>query len=211
MKRNNFFCWARILLLIFSTATICLAQSDTARLQGTVTDPQGAAIDGATVTVTNAGTGWQSTVTTNELGYYAVSALLPGYYRVEISQTGFKKVSRELELQVAQLGVANFQLDVGAITETVVVEAGSPVLDSQDSAIGTVVEGKQIAEMPLNGRNFTELATLVPGVIRGSGNATGSNNQAETFRYGQEYATYHKDYVLRSQERKLLIDCIYKY
>jgi len=208
MKRKNFFCWARILLLIFSTASICLAQSDTARLQGTVTDPQGAAVNGATVTVTNTGTGRQSTVTTNELGYYSVAALPPGYYRVEITQKGFKKVSRELELQVAQLGVADFQLQVGEVTQTITVEAGSPVVDAQDSAIGTVVEGKQIAEMPLNGRNFTELATLVPGVIRGSGNATGSANNAETFRYGQEGGASLVVNGLRAQADNFILDGI---
>ena len=208
MKRKSFFYWASILLLIFSTASICLAQGDTARLQGTVTDPQGAAINGASVTVTSTDTGRVSTATTNELGYYAVAALPPGFYKVEVSQKGFKKVSRELELQVAQLGVANFQLEVGAITETLVVEAGSPVLDAQDSAIGTVVEGKQVAEMPLNGRNFTELATLVPGVIRGSGQATGSQNQAETFRYGQEGGASLVVNGLRAQANNFILDGI---
>jgi hypothetical protein len=208
MKRKSFFCWASILLLIFSTASICLAQSDTARLQGTVTDPQGAAVNGATVTVTNTGTDRASTVTTNELGYYAVAALPPGFYKVEVSQKGFKKVSRELELQVAQLAVANFQLDVGAVTETVVVEAGSPVLDAQDSAIGEVVEARQIEEMPLNGRNFTQLAMLVPGVIRGSGNATGSAGNAETFRYGDVGGASLVVNGIRSQANNYILDGI---
>jgi len=155
MKSKHLLYWVSVLLLIFSAATVCLAQSDTARLQGTVTDAQGAAIAGATVTVTNTGTGRQSSATTNELGYYSVQALPPGNYRVEITQKGFKKVSRELELQVAQIGVADFQLAVGQVTETIVVEAGSPVINAQDSALGAVVEGRQIEEMPLNGRNFT--------------------------------------------------------
>jgi len=155
-------------------------------LQGTITDAQGAAIKGATITVTSKETGRPSTVASNDLGYYSVSALPAGNYHVEVSQKGFKKVTRDLELQVAQLGVADFQLEVGEVTETVNVTAGSPVIDVQDSAIGEVVEARQIEEMPLNGRNFTQLALLVPGVVRGSGNATGSSGNAETFRYGQE-------------------------
>src|SRR5258708_24027715 len=135
MKMKQVRSWALVLLIVLSTAAVCLAQSDTARLQGTVTDPRGSAVAGATVSVTSVETGRLSTGTTNELGYYTVSALPPGNYRVDISQKGFKKVSRTLELQVAQLGVADFQLSVGEVTETIVVEAGSPGIDSHNSAI----------------------------------------------------------------------------
>ena len=138
-----------VLLMAFSTAMVCVAQSDTARLQGTVTDPQGNAVSGAAVNVTSTETGRVSTATTSELGYYTVSALPPGNYRVDIAQKGFKKVSRTLELQVAQLGVADFQLAVGDVTETITVEAGSPVINLQDSALGVVLESKQITELPL--------------------------------------------------------------
>ena len=197
-----------VLLIVLSTAAVCLAQSDTARLQGTVTDPQGNAVSGATVNVTSVETGRTSTATTNELGYYTVTALPPGNYRVDIAQKGFKKVSRTLELQVAQLGVADFQLTVGEVTETITVEAGSPVINAQDSALGEVVESKQIAEMPLNGRNFTQLALLVPGVVRGSGNATGSSGNAETFRYGQEGGAALVVNGIRAQADNFILDGI---
>ena len=199
---------AVMLLWFVTTKSICLAQSDTGRLQGTITDPSGAAVNGTTVTVTEIGTGRQTSVTSNELGYYSVQALPPGNYRVEISQQGFKKVTRELELQVAQIAVADFQLQVGQQTETVVVEAGSPVIDSQDSAIGEVVESRQIEEMPLNGRNFTQLALLVPGVVRGSGNATGNSGNAETFRYGQEGGASLVVNGTRAQGNNFILDGI---
>ncbi|MEI4861312.1 hypothetical protein Q8G41_27365, partial [Klebsiella pneumoniae] len=88
---------------------------------------------------------------------------------------------------VAQVGTADFKLDVGDITQSITVEAGSPVINSADSAIGQVVEGRQATELPLNGRNFTQLALLSPGVTRGNptGAATGANNNTETFRFGQ--------------------------
>lgn len=203
--------WAiAVMFLSFGMINICVAQSDTGRLQGTVTDAQGAAITGANVSVTNTATGREVSVTTNELGFYLVSALAPGNYRVEVSQTGFKKIVRELELQIAQLGVADFKLDVGEVTQQVTVEAGSPVIDSADSAIGEVVEGRQVAEMPLNGRNFTQLALLVPGVTRGNptGAATGANNNAETYRFGQSGGAALAVNGLRPQNDNFILDGI---
>ncbi len=210
MKTKQLRNWALVLLIVLSTAAVCLAQSDTARLQGTVTDPQGNAVTGATVNVTSVETGRLSTATTNELGYYTVSALPAGKYTVDVSQKGFKKISRTLELQVAQLAVADFQLAVGEVTETITVEAGSPVIDLQDSTLGEVVEGRQVTELPLNGRNFTQLALLVPGATRGQpgGAATGSNNNAETFRFGQEGGAALAVNGLRPQADNFILDGI---
>jgi Carboxypeptidase regulatory-like domain len=210
MRTKQFRNWALLLLIICSTAAVCLAQSDTARLQGTVTDAQGAAVNGAGVTVTSTETGRVSATTTNELGYFTVSALPPGNYQVDVTQKGFKKVSRTLELQVAQVGVADFQLQVGEVTQTVNVEAGSPVIDLQDSAIGNVVESRQVTELPLNGRNFTQLATLMPGASRGlpTGAATGANNNAETFRFGEEGGAALAVNGLRPQADNFILDGI---
>jgi hypothetical protein len=201
---------AVVLLLALSMAAVCSAQSDTARLQGTVTDAQSGAVVGAAVNVTSVETGRVSTATTSDLGYFTVSALPAGNYRVDIAQKGFKKVSRTLELQVAQVGVADFQLEVGDVTDTITVEAGSPIIDLQDSAIGEVVEGRQITELPLNGRNFTQLALLVPGVTRGqpNGAATGSSNNAETFRFGQSGGASLAVNGLRPQANNFILDGI---
>ncbi|HUN62746.1 MAG TPA: TonB-dependent receptor [Candidatus Sulfotelmatobacter sp.] len=211
MKSQNYAVWAIVLLLLtFSTATVCLGQSDTGRLQGTVTDAQGAAVNGAAVSITDVDTGRVSTTTTNEYGYYSVSALPAGNYRIDVTQKGFKKISRDLQLQVAQLGVADFQLQVGDVTQTINVEAGSPVIDAQDSAIGVVVESKQVTELPLNGRNFTQVATLAPGVTRGlpTGVATGANNNAETFRFGEEGGAALAVNGLRPQADNFILDGI---
>lgn len=202
--------WGTLLLVIVATAGLCFAQSDTARLQGTVTDPDGAAVVGATVNVTSVETGRLTAATTNELGYYTATALPPGHYTIQIEQKGFKSISRTLELQVAQVGVADFQLQVGQVTQTVTVEAGSPVIDLQDSALGEVVEGRQVTELPLNGRNFTQLALLVPGATRGQpgGAATGSQNNAETFRFGQEGGAALAVNGLRPQADNFILDGI---
>src|SRR5215472_16723683 len=208
MMRKQLGYGATLLFAMLATAATALPQSDTARLQGTVTDPSGAAIVGAIVNVTSTETGRLTSVNTNELGYYTATALPPGNYKVEISQKGFKKVSRTLELQVAQLGVADFQLAVGETTETVVVEAGSPVINAQDSALGVVLESQQITELPLNGRNFTQVALLVPGVVRGSGNATGNSGNAETYRYGQEGGASLVVNGVRAQTNNFILDGI---
>ncbi len=197
-------------IVMLSVVSLGWAQTDTARLQGTVTDQNDAAVLGATVSITNAGTGRIATATTNELGYYTVPGLQPGSYHVEVTQAAFKKIVRELELQVAQVGVADFRLEVGAVTDSVTVEAGSPVINPGDSAIGEVVESRQITELPLNGRNFTQLATLVPGVTRGvpTGAATGSNNNAETFRFGQSGGASLAVNGLRPQANNYILDGI---
>jgi len=212
MKSKKLFLWFGVLSLMLWIPCSSLAQSDTARLQGTVTDSQGAAVSGATITVTSLDTGRVSTVATNELGYYSVSALPPGTYRVQIATKGFKTVQRDLELQVAQVGGADFTLVLGEQSETVTVEAGSPVINSQDSAIGNVVESRQITELPLNGRNFTQLATLGPGASRGvptgSNSATGVNNNAETFRFGQEGGASLAVNGLRPQSNNFILDGI---
>ena len=187
-------------------------QADTGRLQGTVTDPSGAAVLGADVSITNTATSFTQKTSTNELGYYAVSALLPGHYRIEVAAQGFKKVVRDLDLQVAQIGVADFKLDVGEVTQSITVDAGSPVIDPVDSALGEVVEGRQVTELPLNGRNFTQLATLIPGVTRGiptgSNSATGANNNAETFRFGQAGGASLAVNGLRPQNNNFILDGI---
>lgn len=204
--------FAILCLTLLSVASSLRGQADTGRLQGTIADTSGAAVSGASVSITNTATGFAQSTSTNELGYYAVSALLPGHYRVEVTMQGFKKVVRELDLQVAQIAVADFTLDVGEVTQSVTVDAGSPVIDPADSAIGEVVESRQVTELPLNGRNFTQLATLVPGVTRGiptgANSATGANNNAETFRFGQEGGASLAVNGLRPQNNNFVLDGI---
>ncbi len=167
--------------------TLCAAQTETARLQGTITDPSGAVVVGATVTATNISTGRTSDAQTNDSGYYVLSALPAGQYSVEVKQTGFDTLTRQLELQVSQVALADFQLTVGQVASTVTISEGSPVVDAVSSSLGEVIEGRQVTELPLNGRNFTQLTTLVPGVTRGipTGAATGTQNNTETFRYSE--------------------------
>jgi Carboxypeptidase regulatory-like domain/TonB dependent receptor len=200
----------RVILFVFFVATgrVCLAQTDTARLEGTVTDTSGAAIAGASVTVVETATARSTPVQTNGQGFYVAPALPAGHYHVSVAKNGFKTETQDFELQIAQVAVVDFKLEVGSVTQSVTVEAGSPVIDAADSSIGEVVEARQVEEMPLNGRNFTQLALLVPGVIRGSGNATGAAGNAETFRYGQEGGASLVVNGIRAQGNNFILDGI---
>ncbi len=197
------------LFVVFSLAvSVCFGQAETALLQGTVTDAQGAAVPAATVTITHIGTGRTLSVQTNPEGFYIAPALPRGHYHVVVEKQGFQKSAQDFELQIAQTAVVDFKLEVGSVTESVTVEAGSPVINAADSSIGEVVGAKQVEEMPLNGRDFTQLALLVPGVIRGSGNATGSSGNAETFRYGQEGGASLVVNGIRAQGNNFILDGI---
>src|SRR5579872_1420770 len=175
------------LTLLLSGTFPVYAQSANARLQGIVADPTGAVVPGATVKVKNVDTNAAQQTTSGEsTGAWAFPALPPGNYRLDVSKTGFRTITQGVTLEVAQVANVNFTLVPGNITESVNVTAEAALVDSASSDMGLTVHTKQIEDLPLNGRNFTQLATLVPGVTRGvPGNvATGEGNNAETFRYG---------------------------
>jgi hypothetical protein len=171
-----------IISLLF--AAIAVAQTETARIQGTVTDQAGAVIPGATVTITATGTGREIKVQTNAEGSYSALSLQPGAYNVTVTQTNFKTIKQDITLDVAQNATLDFKLETGAVNEIVTVSAGAPLVDSTSSAIGNVVESRETVDLPLNGRNVLELARLSPGVTQGviGGFATGANGDAETYR-----------------------------
>jgi len=175
------------LVLAFFSALPLPAQSDAARLQGVVTDPTNALVPDAKVRVTDVATSrFLETASAPGTGAWSFPVLPPGKYVLEITKEGFKAIKQSITLEVAQVANVNFTLEPGTVTEQVVVSSDAALVDSASSDIGTTVESKQIQDLPLNGRNFTQLATLVPGVTRGvPGNqATGQGNNAETFRYG---------------------------
>jgi hypothetical protein len=149
------------------------AQGPAGEISGTVLDVSGGVVAGATVTITNTATNLQRTQTTNASGIYDAPALPPGSYSVKVNMPGFKSdVRNNVELQVAQAARLDFSLQPGEVTETVEVTGQAATLDTENSTIGTVIETKRIEELPLNGRNYLQLASLVPGVTAyGPGNS----------------------------------------
>src|SRR5215467_10438687 len=153
------------LLLLLMGAGHAVAQVDTGSILGTVSDASGASINGATVTLTNEGTGAELAVTTGSDGGYKFTPVRIGSYRVTATFQGFQTVvQRNIVVNVGENVVANFTLKPGAVTDTVTVESTIPVLQSQDASVGQVVDSKSVNDLPLNGRNFTFLAQLAAGV-----------------------------------------------
>jgi len=202
----------RILLLsvvFFLMVSSCWAQTETARLQGVVVDSSGGVVPGATITVTNLATNRVAVIQSNEAdGGYSVPALPVGRYKIEVTKTGFKAVSREVLLQISQIANIRFTLEPGAVSEVVTVTAAAALVDSASSEVGAIVQGRQVTELPLNGRNFTQLATLIPGVTRGvpDGAPTGAQGNVETFRNGNSGGAALSVNGLRSQANNFILD-----
>ncbi|MBV6431262.1 MAG: hypothetical protein IANPNBLG_01391 [Bryobacteraceae bacterium] len=148
------------------------AQVPTAELTGIVTDVSGALVAGAEVSITANATNIRRVVTTNAAGVYIAPALQPGAYSVKVTMKGFRSaMDNTLELQVGQTARLNFELQIGDVAETVEVSAAAENLDTETTTVGTVIDNRRIEDLPLNGRNYLQLANLVPsGTIYGPGN-----------------------------------------
>src|SRR5215472_11743882 len=154
-----------LLLTLFASLTPATwAQKDTGTIVGTVKDPSGAVVPNAGVTVNDVEHGQTLTTTTNTDGDFVASPLRVGRYTVTVQKAGFKKaVSLPVDLDVQQRVAVNVVLQVGQISESVVVSSATPLLESETSELGQVVDSQRVANLPLNGRNFAQLALLTAG------------------------------------------------
>src|SRR5438105_3763985 len=178
------------LLLAMLVAAPALAQSFQATVVGQITDANGAALPGATVTVVEEGTGRTQKATTTADGSFAIPQLPPGRYELRVEAPSFRRaVQSRLVLETGQTQRLNLTLQPGNVSETVTVVGEAPVINTDTSDKGEVITAKQVQDLPLNGRNFTDLALLVPGVYRrpadddqGEGLATaGTRTDASNF------------------------------
>jgi hypothetical protein len=155
--------WPLLLSLL-----VCLplsAQKYTGAIRGTVTDPSGATVSGAEVIVKNVGTAATRTTTTGDEGFYAFIDLQPAVYEVRVKHPKFREsVITTVEVNVSSETVINAQLQIGAVTEQVTVEANAVQVETNTGTVGNVVEGNQVRELPMNGRSFAQLTQLQPGV-----------------------------------------------
>src|SRR6266436_4960188 len=153
-----------IVLCLITSLTHLGAQTTSGSIVGTVTDPSGAVIGGATVTITNVETGISLKTSTDSTGNYVVTPLAIGRYSVTVEAAGFKKsVRSDITVNVQDRVRVDIALEVGAVTDTVEVQAAAPLLQTDTSYLGQVVESKEIVDLPLNGRYFTRLAVLTAG------------------------------------------------
>src|SRR5216683_2245347 len=161
LRRSFFLGFVAILLAFASSAW---AQKTSGTIAGTVTDDSGALVAGASVTVTSVQTEATRTSQTNSAGLFSFPELNPGVYNITVTKQGFKKVeAKNIELHVSDISNVPIRLPIGAVVETVEVEATAVQVETQTGTVGNVVNGEQVRELPLNGRNFVALTTMMPG------------------------------------------------
>ena len=179
------------LIIVLGFAAPAFAQTDTASIVGTVRDESGGVLPGVTVTATHLATGIATTGVTNPAGQYNFPSLRIGTYSVAAELEGFRRALRaDLVLNVQDRVEVNFSLGVGTLTEEVVVSGRQELLQTQTANIGMVVDERQLQDLPLLGRRYSELAFLTPGVVAAPGGIT-SRGEDTFFNANGNYATWN--------------------
>src|SRR5271156_6427714 len=157
-------CGLAIVITALLAAAPLLAQN--AELSGLISDPSGLAAPNARVVVQSADTGATRTVSSNQQCEYSVPALLPGPYNITIEATGFKTIHQNgVAVEVDQRARLDFALTVGSNTESITVQGSAPLLNTSDASVSTLIGNQFVENMPLNGRSFSSLIDLTPGVV----------------------------------------------
>jgi hypothetical protein len=169
-------------LAVFTFTSVLAAQTATGVMLGSVTDPSGAAVPNAKVTLTNQATNVSVSTLTNGNGFYTFAYVLPGTYRIAVDAAGFQREAHpDIRLEVGLSVRTDFALQVGKAQQEVTVTGGAELLQTENATIGTVVSPRMVSELPLNGRNPLALVALAPGVVpqgQAEQNAAGTNNSA---------------------------------
>lgn len=186
---------------LFISVSPVLAQSaSTGALTGTVTDPSGGVIAGATVTATNVATGQSRVANTDTSGLYKFSLLPPGNYDVKFSASGFKTAEvAPVTVNVTETPVLNRSLEIGAQTQQITVESTAETIQTQNATIGGLVSGQTVTELPLSTRNYTQVIDLSPGVVANVATATAVGNGTMDINVngsGSDQNTYMMDGVI---------------
>src|ERR1700723_3198196 len=163
-----------VLLLVLRAA----GQSPNGNINGILLEPTSRVIAGAEIVAVNDVTGVQFTTKTNDEGVYVLPNLPPGPYRLQVSRVGFKTIIKpDIVLNVQDALSINFTLPIGALYETVTVEGGAPLVNTENAAVSTVVDRQFAENLPMNGRSFQTLIELTPGVVLTSSNGGSDNGQ----------------------------------
>ena len=166
----------RTFAVVLLCAPTVFGQGYKATLVGRATDPSGATVPGVKITVTNTGTNVAISSVTDDVGNYLVPQLIPGVYRVNAEARGFKVFVREaVTLDLDQTVRVDIPLEVGAVSEEIVVKGEMPVINTENSSLGEVISNTEILDIPLNGRNYLSLALLAPGVVPATSGANPDN------------------------------------
>ncbi len=195
MRRT--FGWVPVLTLLLAVPVSVSGQTF-GQITGTVTDASGGILVGASVTVTNTQTNAVREAVTNEAGSYAFPNLLPGIYSVKAELQGFQtRIANGVELQVQQTARMDFAMELGSVEVAVEVTGSAPMINVTDATVGTVIENRQILELPLNGRNFINLVSLSPNV---SSDWAGGGGGGASGRQGGDRST--QNFAVAGQRRE---------
>ncbi|HEY1647074.1 MAG TPA: carboxypeptidase-like regulatory domain-containing protein [Terracidiphilus sp.] len=201
---------ALVILLMALMGPSVFAQSDTGGIAGTVTDATGAVVPGATVTATNKDNGLKLGAVSNDAGEFTILAVPRGNYQVLVVASGFQNALVNATVTVTTTQNVNFQLQPAGTSTTVQVSDVAPLINTSNATIGATIEGPQVTELPLNGRNFTNLALLTPGVTRGAygdeASGGGSSNFTETARNNESGDAALSVNGLRPQADNYILD-----
>src|ERR1700751_3565691 len=175
----NLACFTITIVFLLGAFLMVNAQVESGKIVGTVKDASGAILAGAQVTVTETQTNAATKITTNSAGEYVATELKPGTYTVKAEQTGFRTaVEAAFKLDINQVVRVDFSLVVGSVQEEVVVTAAEPLVESETSSLAHVIDERRVHQLPLNGRDFIQLAYLSPGVNMGPA-STGSTGNVQ--------------------------------
>jgi len=171
------------LMILLLTTTLAFGQLATSDILGTVTDSTGAEVPNATVTIRNLGTNDTRISKSNGSGDFSFNLLQPGHYSIRVEAPGFKtSTTEDLAVEAGDRARADAHLELGASSETITVEAQTPLLQADNATVSSTVTAKAVQDLPLNGRNFVQLVQLVPGANEGPGNGLSSGGRPDDRR-----------------------------
>jgi Carboxypeptidase regulatory-like domain len=194
-----------VLLAMTFTFSIARAQF-TSAIEGTVTDPSGAVVNKAAVTIRGLSTGFERTVETSESGYFRISSLPASTFTITIRASGFKTTQQEITLEVAQIRTLNLALEVGAQTAEVVVTTEAPQIESAQASVSNQIDKRRVADLPLVGRNFYTLVVLTPGVTGLPSGGGQAYAQATGDIFSAEYGVNLNGNGQRAESNGFLVD-----
>ena len=198
----------RCLFLVAATlllSTSALAQA-TGQITGVVSDPTGRVLPSAGIELINSATSQIRNTTSGPDGSFAIPLVNPGSYQVQVSLTGFKtSLTRGIEVVVNGTSRVDVQLQVGSTSVEVTVTGSTPMVETGNATLGTVVAHQSIVDLPLNGRNFAQLGTLIPGVIAAPASLGGANGNATVGGFGNTTGSFNVN-GMRNQSNNFLLD-----
>jgi outer membrane receptor protein involved in Fe transport len=178
----------------------------TGQITGQITDPSGAVVPDATIEVVNEATGQKRTVSSREDGFYLVPLVNPGVYQVRASKSGFGALTRNgNEVAVNGTTRVDFSLQVGQVAEQVIATATAPLVETSNATLGVVIDQQKVVDLPLNGRNFAQLGTLIPGVVAPPQGLGGLNGNATVGGFGDTTGSFNVN-GMRNQSNNFQLD-----